>query len=181
MNLGGVGSEGVLPGADEVGDVRLFVEENDISTSLKEGVGGGETGETTTDDDNASHYGWNWGDGWRFVGGRERAGSRSEAEVPAPIVNSPSRVFVPPQQRLRTLISGQAPSANFTRRSRSFGRGLLQGPRKQRGGKGHIKSKKWRKPPGIIFHSPSRRPARVTPIDPTSETPGPPLVDNNPT
>jgi len=33
----------------------LFVEEDDIGASLEKSVGGRETGETTTDDDNASH------------------------------------------------------------------------------------------------------------------------------
>ena len=47
--------EKVMSGRDEGKDIRLFVEEDDICTSLKESVGGRETGETTTDDDNASH------------------------------------------------------------------------------------------------------------------------------
>ena len=33
----------------------MFVEEDDISTSLKEGMSGKKTGETTTDDDDTSH------------------------------------------------------------------------------------------------------------------------------
>ena len=55
MNLEVKESEKVMPGRDEEKDVRLFVEEDDICTSLEESVGGRETGETTTDDDNASH------------------------------------------------------------------------------------------------------------------------------
>jgi hypothetical protein len=41
----------------EGGNVRLFVKEDDVCTSLKEGVGSRETGEATTDDDNTSHWG----------------------------------------------------------------------------------------------------------------------------
>ena len=40
---------------DEWSDVRLFVEEDDIGASLEKSVGSRETGETTTDDDDASH------------------------------------------------------------------------------------------------------------------------------
>lgn len=40
---------------DERDDIRLFVEEDDIGTPLEKSVGGRETGETTTDDDDASH------------------------------------------------------------------------------------------------------------------------------
>ena len=47
----------MLPGGGEADDIRLLVEEDDIGTSLEEGVSGRETGETTTDDDNASHCG----------------------------------------------------------------------------------------------------------------------------
>jgi len=36
-------------------DIRLFIEEDDIGTSLEKSMGGRETGETTTDDDDASH------------------------------------------------------------------------------------------------------------------------------
>jgi len=38
MNLEGEESEKVLRGGDEPDDIRLFIEENDISTSLEEGV-----------------------------------------------------------------------------------------------------------------------------------------------
>ena len=55
MNLEGKEREKVLSGGDGGGDIRLFVEENDIGTPLEESVGGRETGKTTTDDDNASH------------------------------------------------------------------------------------------------------------------------------
>ena len=40
---------------DEGGDIRLFVEEDDVGTPLEESVSGRETGETTTDDDDTSH------------------------------------------------------------------------------------------------------------------------------
>ena len=36
-------------------DVRLFVEENDVCTSLEESVSSRETGEAATDDDDTSH------------------------------------------------------------------------------------------------------------------------------
>jgi hypothetical protein len=55
MNLEGEERKRVLPGKDTSGDIRLFVEENDIGTPLEKSVGGRETGETTTDDDDAGH------------------------------------------------------------------------------------------------------------------------------
>jgi hypothetical protein len=55
INLEVKESEKVMPGRDERKDIRLFVEEDDVCTSLEESMGGRETGETTTDDDNASH------------------------------------------------------------------------------------------------------------------------------
>jgi hypothetical protein len=55
MNLEGEERKRVLPGKDTSGDIRLFVEENDIGTPLEKSVGGRETGETTTDDDYAGH------------------------------------------------------------------------------------------------------------------------------
>jgi len=55
MNLAGGECEKVLYRRDEGGDIRLFVEEDDIGAPLEESVGSRETGETTTDDDDASH------------------------------------------------------------------------------------------------------------------------------
>lgn len=69
---------------DEGGDIRLFVEEDDVGTPLEESVSGRETGETTTDDDDTSH-GDEMERRWRFVGKKRRVGSKSETEVPAPI------------------------------------------------------------------------------------------------
>ena len=40
MNLEGEERENALPVEMKAGDIRLFVEENDIGTSLKEGVSG---------------------------------------------------------------------------------------------------------------------------------------------
>ena len=37
-------------------DLPLLVKEQDIGAALEESVGGGETGETASDDDNLSHY-----------------------------------------------------------------------------------------------------------------------------
>jgi len=46
-----IGVEKVMAG----GKTRLFIEEDDICTSLEGSVGGRETCETTTDNDNASN------------------------------------------------------------------------------------------------------------------------------
>ena len=62
-----------MPGRDEGKDTRLFVEEDDICTSLEESVGSRETCETTTDDDNASHWGIKDGG----LGEEERVGSNT--------------------------------------------------------------------------------------------------------
>jgi hypothetical protein len=56
----------------------LFIKEDDIGTSLEEGVSGRETGETTTDNDNASHWGYNWRERWKFE-------EEEKAVLPAPI------------------------------------------------------------------------------------------------
>ena len=54
MNLGIEEGEKVQSG-NEGNGVRLFVEEDDIGTSLEESVGSRETGKTTADDDYTSH------------------------------------------------------------------------------------------------------------------------------
>ena len=40
---------------NEGGNLRLFVKEDNICTSLEKGMRSGETGETTTDNDDANH------------------------------------------------------------------------------------------------------------------------------
>lgn len=56
MNLEIEEGEKVQSG-NEGNNVRLFVEEDDIGTSLEESVGSRETGKTTADDDYTSHGG----------------------------------------------------------------------------------------------------------------------------
>jgi len=94
INLEGKERERVLSRRDEGDDIRLLVEENDICTSLEESVGGRETGETTTNDDNASHRGQDRRERWWFVGRRKSVGSRSEAQVPAPMTVTRIRLHV---------------------------------------------------------------------------------------
>lgn len=73
-------------------DLPLLVKEQDIGAALEESVGGGETGETASDDDNLSHY------NAMYVGGGDGGGEDIGVKVWDERANSLYRCRITGQQ-----------------------------------------------------------------------------------